>query len=334
MRDRADQGRKFNSTLIPPYLKRSRSVEEFLPWLYLKGVSTGDAQETLQALLGPNAKGLSAHTISRLKQCWEVDFERWRQRDLSKRRYVYLWADGACSHVRRDDRLCLRVIIGADDTGRKELLGLIDGYRESEARWRELLLDLQTRGLNIPPKLAVADGALGFWKALAQLWPQIARQRCWVHKTANVLDKLPKAVQPKVKEAIHDLWMAETKEGANQAFDLCLAKFEDKYPRAMECLRKDRSDMLTFYDFPAAHWRSIRTTNPIESVFATVRLRTAKTKHCGSRKTTLAMAFKLMENAQGKWCRLHGFRLLADVINDVRFIDGVREDSLNQQAAA
>jgi putative transposase len=334
VRDRAGQGRKFNSRLIPPYLKRSESVDDFLPWLYLKGVSTGDFQSTLESLLGPEAKGLSAGTISRLKQRWEGEYDSWRRRNLSRRRYVYIWADGVYSNVRQDDRLCLLVLVGSDETGRKELLGLVDGYRESEASWRELLLDLESRGLTIPPKLAIGDGALGFWKAVTKQWPKTRHQRCWVHKTANVLDKLPKAVQPKVKEAIHQIWMAENRESAEKAYDLCLEQYQPKYPRAMNCLEKDRDSMLAFYDFPAEHWAHIRTTNPIESVFATVRLRTGKTKNCGSRKTTLAMAFKLMETAQSKWRRLRGYRLLADVIRGVRFKDGIRQDSNDRQAVA
>ena len=330
VRDLSGQGIKFNSNLVPPYLKRAKSVEELLPWLYLKGVSTGDFQESLQSLLGADASGLSAGTISRLKRQWEEDYDQWRKRDLSNRRYVYIWADGVYCNVRQGDKLCLLVIMGSDSTGRKEIVGLLDGYRESEASWQELLDLLSHQGLNVPPEIAVGDGALGFWKAITKHWPSTKHQRCWVHKTANVLNKLPKSLQPKVKASIHDIWMAETKENANKAFDLCVKQYEAKYPKAMECLSKDRDKLLAFYDFPAEHWGHLRTTNPIESVFATVRLRTTKTKSCGSRTTTLAMAFKLMQSAQKRWQRLRGYNLLADVIEGVIFKDGIK---VEQEAA-
>ena len=216
------------------------------------------------------------------------------------------------------------MVIGSDETGRKEVLAVADGYRESEASWLEVLTQLENRGLTIPPKLAVGDGALGFWKALAKKWPQTATQRCWVHKAANVLNKVPKSVQPKIKEALHDIWQAETRNDAYKAFDNTLRRFEAKYPGAMECLKKDKASMLAFYDFPAEHWQHIRTTNPIESVFASVRLRTTKSKSCGSRKTTLAMTYKLMTTAENKWRRLRGYRLLADVVQGVKFKDGER----------
>ena len=322
VRDRSGQGIKFNSMLIPPYLKRTKSLDEFIPWLYLKGISTGDMQPALSRLLGENATGLSANTVSRLKQSWEQDYDRWRKRDLSKRRYVYVWADGVYSKVRMDDKLCLLVIIGCDDTGRKEVLAVVDGYRESEASWLEVLSQLQSQGLTIAPELVIGDGALGLWNAVTKHWPQSKHQRCWVHKTANVLNKVPKSMQPKVKEALHDIWMAETREQAHKAFTTCIERFENKYPKAMECLGKDKTQMLAFYDFPAQHWTHIRTSNPIESVFASVRLRTNKTKSCGNRKTTLTMTYKLIEVAQNKWRRLRGFKLLADVINGVEFKDG------------
>lgn len=244
---------------------------------------------------------MSPATISRLKQDWEQDYQNWSRRDLSGKRYVYVWADGVYSTVRMDDRICLLVIIGADETGRKELLALSDGYRESEASWTEVLTDLKQRGLEKAPGLAVGDGALGFWKAVAKCWPDTDQQRCWVHKTANVKEKLPKAMQPKVKEALHNIWQAETREKVYKAFDNCIERFSPKYPKAMECLAKDKDSMLAFYDYPAENWQHIRTTNPVESVFATVRLRTAKTKNCGSRTTTLTMAFKLW-----KWHRKNG----------------------------
>ena len=322
VRDRSGSGIRFTSALLPPYLKRARSVEELLPWLYLKGISTGDYQEALAALLGENAKGLSANTISRLKERWIDEHREWRQRDLSDKRYAYLWVDGIYSNVRLDDRLCLLVVMGVTEHGRKELIAVEEGYRESEASWLELLNGLVARGLTTCPKLATADGALGFWKALSKVYPQTKQQRCWVHKTANVLNKLPKAVHPKVKEALHDIWMAETREKAHKAFDIALERFTAKYPRAMECLAKDRESMLAFYDFPAEHWVSIRTTNPIESAFATVRLRTSKTRNCGSRNTTLAMVYKLLLSAQKRWNRLKGFQLLTLVVNNVKFQDG------------
>ena len=334
VRDRSGQGIKFNSKLIPPYLKRAKTIEEFIPWLYLKGISTGEMQPALSALLGDTAKGLSANTVSRLKQQWESDYDKWRRRDLSTRRYVYIWADGIYSNVRLDDKLCLLVVIGSDETGRKEVLGIVDGYRESEASWSEVLIQLETQGLTIPPQLAVGDGALGFWKALAKKWPETATQRCWVHKTANVLNKVPKSVQPKIKESLHDIWQAETRKGAYKAFESTIKRFESKYPSAMDCLAKDKTSMLAFYDFPAEHWQHIRTTNPIESAFATVRLRTTKSKSCGSRKTTLAMTYKLMTTAESKWRRLRGYRLLADVVQGVKFRDGIRVEQDQSQDAA
>lgn len=334
VRDRSKSGVKFNSELVPPYLKRTKSMEEFLPWLYLRGVSTGDFSEALQHLLGKDAPGLSAATISRLKQGWESDYKAWQKRDLSKKRYAYIWADGVYSQVRQDDRLCLLVIIGSDEQGQKELLALTDGYRESAASWEEVLSDLISRGLQGAPRLAVGDGALGFWKALAKIWPMTHQQRCWVHKSANVLEKLPKAVQPKVKEALHNIWQADTREAAHKAFDSCVKRFEAKYPKAMECLQKDKDSMLVFYDFPAEHWPHIRTTNPIESVFATVRLRTERTKNCGSRDTTLSMAFKLIESAQKRWRRLRGYKMLADVITGVKFTNGIKQKTDQKQKAA
>ena len=334
VRDRSGTGIKFNSVLVPPYLKRTKTIEEFLPWLYLRGISTGDFSETLKHLLGPDAPGLSSATISRLKQDWEADYKDWNKRDLTKKRYVYVWADGIYSNVRMDDRLCLLVIIGSDEHGRKELLALSDGYRESAASWEEVLTDLAQRGLKLPPKLAVGDGALGFWKALSKLWPDTDQQRCWVHKTANILEKLPKAIQPKVKDALHNIWQAETREDAYKAFDNCIERFSPKYPKAMDCLAKDKNSLLVFYDYPAENWQHIRTTNPIESVFATVRLRTTKTKNCGSRITTLAMAFKLMETAQKKWQRLKGYQHLAEVITGVKFVNGIKQTEDQKQDAA
>ncbi len=254
VRDRTGQGIKFNSGLVPPYLKRAKTIEELLPWLYLKGISTGDFKDALAGLLGADAEGLSSNTISRLKQTWEGEYGQWRKRDLSKRRYVYIWADGVYCNVRQDDKLCLLVIMGSDSTGRKEVIGLTDGYRESEASWLELLEQLTEQGFTVPPEVAVGDGALGFWKAITKHWPTTKHQRCWVHKTANVLNKVPRAIQPKVKENLHDIWMSDSRTHAEKAFYLCLRKYEAKYPKAMHCLQKYRDKMLTFYDFPAEHW--------------------------------------------------------------------------------
>jgi putative transposase len=320
----APEREKFTSAILPPYLRRTRSLEELIPWLYLKGVSTGDFAEALQALLGPDAPGLSATTITRLKATWEGEFQAWGKRSLIGKHYVYVWADGVHFNVRLEqDRQCILVLMGATADGRKELIAVADGYRESEQSWRELLLDCQARGLAIEPSLAVGDGALGFWKAIGQVWPSTRPQRCWVHKTSNVLDKLPKGVQPKAKAALHAISEAEGREAAEKAFDLFVATYEAKYPKAVECLAKDRGPLLTFYDFPAEHWRHIRTTNPIESTFATVRLRTVKTKGCGSRVACLTMVFKLMESASRSWRSLNGSARLRAVISGAKFVDGI-----------
>ena len=324
VRDRKKEGVKFNSTLIPPYLKRTKNIEELIPWLYLRGISTGDMQPALVSLLGEQAKGLSANSVSRLKAAWETEYQQWSSRSLAQRRYVYIWADGIYSKIRMDDKLCLLVIMGVDDTGRKELLAVIDGVRESEQSWTEVLNQLQSQGLTIPPKLAIGDGALGFWNALTKVWPTTRHQRCWVHKTANVLNKVPKSMQPKIKANLQDIWMAESRDSANKAYDLFVKNYTVKYPKATHCLMKDKDEMLAFYDYPAEHWVHIRTSNPIESTFATVRLRTHKVKSCGSRTTTLMMIFKLAQSAEKKWYRLRGFKLLADVIKGVKFKDGER----------
>ena len=316
---------RFQSTLLPPYLRRSKSIEELLPWLYLKGISTGDFGEALQALLGTDAPGLSASTIVRLKKVWEDDFAAWSARRLDGKRYVYLWVDGIHCNVRLEGgRPCILVVMGATADGKKELLAVEDGVRESEQSWKEVLLDLKARGLEDGPELVVGDGALGFWKALPQVWPDARQQRCWFHKSGNVLNKLPKSVQPAAKRALHEIWQAETKEAAQKAFDLFLSKFEAKYPKATACLAKDRDELLAFYDFPAEHWRHLRTTNPIESTFATVRLRTTRTKGSGSRIACLTMVFKLAQAAERKWRKLNGHALLGDVIRGVQFRDGIK----------
>jgi transposase-like protein len=334
IRDRSGSGIHFNSQLLPPYLKRTKSIEELIPWLYLKGISTGDYTEALCAILGESARGLSANTISRLKNDWIHEHESWQNQDLSLKKYVYFWADGIYSHVRMDDRLCLLVIIGVTVHGTKELVAVESGYRESSASWEEVLTSLRQRGLEFSPKLAVGDGALGFWNALSKVYPDTVHQRCWVHKTANILNKLPKSMQPKVKESLQEIWMASTRDEAYKAFDKTIQLYSAKYPKAMECLLKDKAEMLAFYDFPAEHWTHIRTTNPIESAFATVRLRTKKSKNCGSRKTTLAMVFKLMQSAEKKWRKLKGFNLLQLVVNNVKFKDGVQVTEQSNKDAA
>ncbi len=313
----------FSSAILPPYLRRTRSIEELLPWLYLKGISTGDFGEALAALLGPEAPGLSASTIARLKEVWQGDLDRWQRRDLSTRRYVYFWADGVYFSPRLDqDKQCILVIIGADELGRKELLAIADGYRESTQSWREVLLDLKRRGLVIGPELATGDGALGFWKALREVYGQTREQRCWVHKTANVLNKLPKGLQPRAKQHLQEIWMAETRAAAEKAYDFFLEAYGPKYDKAAACLEKDRDVLLSFYDFPAEHWKHLRSTNPVESTFATVRHRTTKTKGCLSRKTAMTMVFKLCQSASKKWRRLDGSHQLAEIIKGVKFKDG------------
>lgn len=333
-RDRSGQKIHFRSELLPPYIKRTKSVETVLPWLYLKGISTGDFSEALAALLGKDAKGLSAGTISRLKQCWVNEYDDWRTRDLSKESYVYIWADGIYFNVRSDDaKQCILVIIGVTSRGDKEFLAIEDGYRESEQSWTEVLVNLRDRGFK-SPKLAVGDGALGFWKAVRKVFSQTRSQRCWVHKTANILNKLPKHSQAKAKQYIHDIWMAETKENAEKAFDLFIKTYQLKYPKAAQCMEKDREELLAFYDFPADHWPHIRTTNPIESTFSTIRLRTKKTRACVSRTTILTMVYKLGLSAEKGWRKLRGFKRLADVINGVKFIDGIDEETVKRQRNA
>jgi transposase-like protein len=325
VRDRSGAGIRFHSALLPPYIRRSKSLEALLPWLYLKGISTGDFSEALQALLGPDAPGLSPATLSRLKQGWQEELTQWQQRDLSGQRYVYFWVDGVYLETRLETaRHCILVIIGADLTGQKELVGLWDGYRESEQSWKELLLDLKSRGLAQAPAWAIGDGALGFWKALRQVYGQTRWQRCWVHKTANVLDKLPKDLQAQAKQRLQAIWMAPDRQQAEMAFDLFIATYEAKYPKAADCLAQDREVLLAFYDFPAEHWGHIRTTNPIESTFATVRARTAKTRGCLSRNTMLAMVFKLYQSAAKRWHRLRAAHYLPEVVHGTVFKDGIR----------
>ena len=314
---------EFSSAILPKYMRRVPSVDALIPALYLRGISTGDFTEALAAILGPQATGLSATNIVRLKEGWQEEYEAWKQRDLSENHYVYLWVDGIYFNVRlSEDRPCLLVVMGATEQGNKELVAIQDGERESELSWRELLCDLKARGLQRPPKLAVGDGALGFWAALDKVWPTTRQQRCWVHKTANVLDKLPKSVQPSAKALIQEIYLAPTEKKAREAYRKFHTLYEAKYPKAWACLQKDEDQMFSFYDFPAEHWRHLRTTNPIESTFATVRHRTRKTKGCGSRDATLMMVFKLAKEAEKHWRRLNGSKLILEVLKGTKFVDG------------
>lgn len=333
-RDRSRSGIKFSSRLVPPYLRRTKNIEELLPILYLKGISTGGFEDALTAIVGPSAAGMSATTISRLKQVWTSDYEAWCKRDLSKKRYVYFWVDGIHLQARMESKQCLLVIIGADEFGNKELVSVTDGFRENEESWTEVLLDIKERGLGMGPKLAIGDGALGFWKALHKLFPETKQQRCWVHKMGNVLNKLPDTLQAKAKKHLQDIWMNETKEDAGKSFNFFIKNYEAKYPKAATCLEKDRDTLLEFYNFPAEHWIHIRTTNPIESTFATVRLRTDKTRGCLSRKTAFTMVFKLLESAQRSWRRLRGKNRVAEVILGVNFVNGVRNSDHEVRSAA
>jgi len=314
---------RFTSMILPKFMRRAASIDSLVPALYLKGISTDDFPAALEAILGPNAKGLSATTVVRLKEVWADEYEEWSKRDLSEKRYVYLWADGVyCSARLEDERSCLLVIMGADSFGNKELLAVSDGFRESRQSWKEILLSLRSRGLAYAPVLAVCDGAMGFQGALAEVWPTTKIQRCWFHKSGNVLDKLPSSLQGKAKDMLHDQYLAPTKERALKAFGLFIETFGAKYPKAAECLAKDKDDLFAFYDFPAAHWIHLRTTNPIESTFATVRLRHRKTKGNGTRKATLTMVYKLCKEAEKGWRKLHGFKLIPLVEAGKKFKDG------------
>ena len=315
---------RFTSKILPPYLRKTKSIEELVPWLYLKGISTGDFPEAL-ACLGHDGSGLSPTSVVRMKEVWQAQYDNFSRRSLVGKRYVYVWADGIYFNVRlTDDRPCVLVLMGALEDGTKELIAMTDGQRESEQSWLELLLDVKSRGLTEAPTLATGDGALGFWKALRQVYPSTKVQRCWVHKTVNVLDKLPRGLHPSAKSKLHEIWMSGTKEDATKAFEKFVATYQAKYPKAAECLLKDKEELLAFYDFPAEHWQHLRTTNPIESTFATVRLRTYKTKGAGSRAACLAMAFKLVESAQKSWRKLNGSPLLPEVIAGVIFKDGIK----------
>lgn len=314
--------RRFSSRILPPYMRRSPKVAEVLPVLYLRGLSTNDFSEALPILLGEDAAGLSATNIARLTAVWEDEYRQFRNRSLADRDYVYVWADGVHFNVRlEDDRLCTLVLIGVRPDGTKELLAVEDGYRESTESWKELLRDLKRRGMQAPVA-AVGDGALGFWAAVRAVWPETREQRDWCHKMVNVLDKLPKRLQGKAKRILRDAMYAETKEQAGKHIDTFAATFSPKYDKAVECLVKDRDALLTFFDFPAEHWKHLRTSNPIESAFSTVRLRQRVTKGAGTRTKALTMAFKLLDMAQARWRRLDGSHLLPLVRAGATFVDG------------
>lgn len=323
----------FRSALVPPYIRKTASLEAAIPWLYLKGVSTGEMANALEVLVGSAAKGLSAGTVARLKQTWADDYKAWCNSGLEKDRWVYIWADGIYSGLRSEDaKLCALVIIGVNERGQKRFLAIEDGVRESTQSWREVLLKLKSRGMNAP-KLGIGDGAMGFWAALDEIYPETWHQRCWMHKTGNVLNAMPKSMQPKVKQALHDIWQAESRDDATKAFDLFIQTYDAKYPKATLLLEKDRDELLTFYDFPAQHWQSLRTTNPIESTFATIRHRTKRSKGCLTRDGMLHMMFKLAECAEKNWRRQRGFDFLAKVITGVKFKDGIEVTADNQRAA-
>ena len=338
VRDRAEDGLAriyFSPSILPKHARRTKSLDAVLPILYLKGISSGSFQDALSALLGPEAPNLSSDTILRLRESWNEELAHWRARDLSARRYVYIWADGIYFQARMEDQSqCMLVIIGATPEGRKELLGFTSGYRESAQSWAELLIDLKARGLAHPPLLATGDGALGFWSALGKVFPTTRQQRCWVHKTANILNDMPKAMQTKVKVDLHNIWMAESRLEAEKALSLFLRKYQAKYPKAADRLTRDKDELLAFYDFPAEHWTHIRTKNPIESTFATVRHRTKRSKGCLSMKTMELMVFKVIKEAEKTWLRLRGKNQLPKLITGVKFSDGIEQLNQNNQSAA
>ena len=338
VRDRSGGGVKFNSALVPPFVRRSPRMSAALPWLYLKGISTGDMRDALTALVGDQAKGLSPNVVSRLKSEWATEHAAWMKRDLAANRYVYWWADGIHTGLRQEEdaRQCLLVIIGVTPDGRKELVTIGDGLRESKESWLDVLRDLVRRGLSAGPRLAVGDGALGFWAALDEVYPETQRQRCWVHKTGNVLNALPKTLQAKAKADLHEIWMAPTRAQAIAAFDHFEKSYGAKYPKATDKITKDRDALLAFYNFPAEHWQHIRTTNPIESTFATVRHRTTRTRNCVSRSTFLGLAFKLVQEAEKSWRRIRGLERISELLDGTVFRDGVpaTDDETKQQKLA
>ena len=325
---------RFTSGILPKWARRSRSLDALLPVLYLRGISTGDFQEALAALLGADAPNLSPGVISRLTGEWQHEYDRWQRRDLSARRYVYIWADGVYLQARMEPQAeCMLVILGATPEGKKEIVGFQVGVRESAQSWRELLVDIKARGLAVPPEVAVGDGAMGFWKALDEVFPGTRHQRCWVHKIANVLNKFPKSMQPTVKADLREIWQADTRAAAETAMDTFSQKYGAKYEKAVTCLTKDREALLAFYDFPGDHWDHLRTSNPIESVFATVRHRTVRTKGALSQKTARLMVFKLVQAAAKTWRRLKGANQLPLVTRGVTFTDGVAVNDTENRAA-
>jgi transposase-like protein len=327
-RPQKDQTLTFHSRILPRYLRKTRSVEDLVPWLYLRGISTGQVGDALQALIGANPAGFSASTVTRLIATWQKDYEAWSQRSLADKHYVYIWADGVYFNVRLEDaenaKQCILVVMGATADGTKELIAVQDGYRESTSSWVQLLRDCRQRGLKVDPHLAIGDGGLGFWSALPQVYPSTRGQRCWVHKMANVLNKLPKGVQGRAKSKLREIYTAESREEADKALDHFVNSFQAKYPKAAACLEKDREALLAFYDFPAEHWVHLRTTNPIESAFATVRLRHNRTKGNGSRAACLAMVFKLCQAAESHWRGLNGSDLLPAIIAGITFENGIQ----------
>jgi len=339
VRDRARDGEsgekvRFTSHILPRWARRSRSLDALLPVLYLRGISTGDFQEALSALLGPEAPNLSPGVIARLAAEWENEYEGWQRRDLSARRYVYVWADGVYLQARMEPEAeCILVLIGATPEGKKELVGFHVGRRESAQSWRELLVDLKARGLAVAPEMAVGDGALGFWKALDEVFPGTRHQRCWVHKVSNVLNKFPKSMAPTVQSDLRDIWHAETRAAAEAAMGTFAEKYGTKYGNAVACLVKDREALLAFFDFPAEHWDHLRTANPIESVFATVRHRTVRTKGALSQKTAKLMVFTLVRAASKRWRRLQGASQLPLVVDGIKFTDGVATSDAANRAA-
>ena len=327
---------RFASQLVPPYLRKTKNMEELLPILYLKGISTGDFQEALEKILGKDVVGLSAQTIVRLKQVWQEEYAQWNKRDLSKAEYTYFWVDGIHCNVRLGDdkRVCMLVIIGATKDGRKEVVSVAEGYRENKESWSSILRDLDRRGLKCAPKLAIGDGALGFWAALSEVWPKVDTQLCWVHKMANVLAKLPDSLQGKAKRMLNEIFIAPTKMDANVSFDVFIEEFEPKYPKAVDCLRNHRQELMKFYNYPAEHWCHIRSTNIIESPFATVRLRTDKTKGCGSVMATLTMVFKLLQSAEKRWISLRSKEKVTEVFYGIKFEDGKKVEEKQEVLVA
>lgn len=324
VRDRGNSDTKFSSNLIPRYMRRTVSLDVLLPLLYLKGISTKDFADSFEPILGKKPQNLSPNVICRLKENWYKNYELWQKKDLSDKNYVYFWVDGVYLQARMEsEKNCILVIVAADEYGRKELLALNDGFRESKECWKNLLLDLKERGLSSFPKLAVGDGALGFWGAITEIFPSTKQQRCWVHKTSNILSKLPQSVQSKAKQLIHNIYLAASREDADLAWHKFVREYEHKYSKVVECLVKNKEELLAFYDFPAEHWIHLRTTNPIESTFATVKHRTRKSKNCFSRKTLIAATHKLFIEAQKRWNPIRGKHRIPQVINMEKFIDGI-----------